>query len=63
MTGDKPSIMVRANGEKLGPNDETSFKVTVLGADGQKTGPYTANGTAITLWKYRLMYWHRAPTR
>jgi hypothetical protein len=46
MTGDKPSIMVRANGEKLGPNDETSFKVTVLGADGQKTGPYTANGTA-----------------
>lgn len=46
MTGDKPSIMVRANGEKLKPGDEVSFTVTIFDADGQKKGSYSAKGTA-----------------
>jgi hypothetical protein len=54
MTGDKPSILVRANGEKLGPDDETSFTVTVFGADGQKKGSYAAKGKANNFEEIQL---------
>ncbi|NLK86926.1 MAG: hypothetical protein GX279_05480 [Clostridiaceae bacterium] len=54
MTGDKPSIMVRANGEKLAPNDETSFKVTIFGADGQQKESYSAKGTANSFEEIHL---------
>ncbi len=46
LTGDIPSLLVRANGQELDPGDEASFKVTVLDIDGKSKGTYTAKGAA-----------------
>ncbi len=46
LTGDVPSLLVRANGEELAPGAETSFKITIIGLDGKSKGTYTTRGNA-----------------
>lgn len=54
LTGDIPSILVRASGEELGAGDEVSFKVTISGMDGKNKGSYAAKGIANTYKEIQL---------